>query len=611
MNLLNFLYLPLITGLICLILPRRMKYGQEIIGTIGSALFFILAVQAYRLPEQTSRIPWFRIGLLDFALDFRLYHFSQFLLLFLALFTLLNVLYSAYYFRDKSISRLYVPFVQFTLAGAVLIVLADNFFVLLLGWELVTLLLFFLIAMGNGKPAAMSAGKAFAILGFTDVALLFAVVAIPLLYDTWRISELRLIVGDAPTTIIFLLLFTAAIAKAGAMPFHSWIPPTAQDAPLPVVALLPAALDKLLGIYLLARLTLDIFVLNQTMLLVMLIIGAVTLIFANFMALIQKDLRKFLGFATVTQVGFMLIGFGSGTVVGILGGLFHMLNHAIYKTLLFFGVGVVEKETGTTDMDKLGGLAKTMPITFGLMTIGVLAASGIPPFNAFVSKWMIYQGTLEAGKPVFLIIAMFGSALTLATFLKMWFAGFLGTKPTRLPKTIGDGSVLSQITMFIPAALCIVFGIFAQYPINEYFAPIVGKNIAGIPHTINIGTAFYNPTLATVLLLLGLFLGGLTFAISRFPVRESKSLFIGGEKFTIGNHRYGASEMYESINRMDLIGTALRESNKGMLDIYNLSSDLGLILVKVLKKLHDGVLSTYLAWCVIGLGILCFIFLVF
>lgn len=611
MNLLNFLYLPLITGLICLLLPRKIKYAQDIIAALGSALFFILSMQAYTLPEQTSRIPWFRIGLLDFALDFRLYHFSQFLLLFLALFTVLSVLYSAYYFQDKSISRLYVPFVQFTLAGAVLIVLADNFFVLLLGWELVTLLLFYLIAMGNGKPAAMSAGKAFAILGFTDVALLFAVIAIPLLYDTWRISELRLIVGDMPTTIIFLLLFTAAIAKAGAMPFHSWIPPTSQDAPLPVVALLPAALDKLLGIYLLARLTLDIFVLNQTMLLVMLIIGAITLIFANFMALIQKDLRKFLGFATVTQVGFMLIGFGSGTVVGILGGLFHMLNHAIYKTLLFFGVGVIEKETGTTDMDKLGGLAKTMPITFGLMTVGVLAASGIPPFNAFVSKWMIYQGTLEAGKPLFLIIAMFGSALTLATFLKMWFAGFLGTKPARLPKQISDGSLLSQITMFIPAVLCVVFGIFAQYPINEYFAPIVGKSIGGIPHTINVGTAFYNPTLATALLLLGLFLGGLTFAISRFPVRESKSLFIGGEKFTTGNHRYGASEFYESINRMNLIGTALREGNKGVLDVYNLFSDLGLILVNILKKLHDGVLSTYLAWCVIGLGILCFVFLVF
>ncbi|GAB4377385.1 MAG: hypothetical protein Kow0042_25020 [Calditrichia bacterium] len=610
MNLLVFFYIPLLAGLIALIFPRRWKYAQEICAALGGLLFLAFAIRIFYLPDQNLIIPWFSIPPLDFSLDFRLVHFSKFISIFLGLFALLTVLYSAYYFQNRKISPLFYPFILWTLAAAVMVVLADNFFTLLLGWEISTLFLFFLIAMGQGKSASMAAGKAFAILGFTDVALLFAVIAIPLVYGTWKMSGLNIVVSDPLSISIYLMIFTAAVAKAGAMPFHSWIPPACQHAPLPSVAFLPAALDKLLGIYLLARLSLDIFVLNEAMLTIMLILGAITLIMANFMALIQNDLKKMLGFATIAQVGYMLIGFGTGTVIGIIGGLFHMLNHALYKSLAFFGIGVIETETGTTDMDKLGGLAKSMPITFGLTTIGVFAASGIPPFNAFVSKWMVFQSTLDAGKPLYLIIAMFGSALTLATFLKMWFACFLGSRPATLPSTIKDGSLLSHVTLLVPALLCTLFGIFAQIPLNHYITPIVGQKFPGGLQTIHIGTAFYNPTLATGLLLLGLLLGALFFALGRIPKREVETLFIGGERFQVENHRYLADELFESLKKIKFVGTALREGDKGVLDVYNLSSNFGQIIINVLKKAHDGVLSTYLAWCVIGLGILSFILVV-
>jgi formate hydrogenlyase subunit 3/multisubunit Na+/H+ antiporter MnhD subunit len=342
----------------------------------------------------------------------------------------------------------------------------------------------------------------------------------------------------------------------------------------------------------------------------MLILGGITLIAANIMALIQNDLKKFLGFATITQVGYMLIGFGSGTTIGIIGGLFHMLNHAIYKTLLFFGVGVIERETGTTEMNKLGGLAKSMPYTFGLMTIGIMAASGIPPFNAFVSKWLIYQSTLEAGIPLFLIIAMFGSAITLATFLKMWFGTFLGLRHQNITQKIKDGSLITKSTMSILALLCVVFGIFAQLPINYFIGPILNQNFGNIPQTINVGTAFYNPSLATLFLIIGLMVGLMIFVFSRIPKRKVDSLFIGGENFNIKSDRFIADHLYETLTKFNFLGTAAREGGKGIIDLYNLSSNIGLVFVNVLKKIHDGVLSTYLSWCVIGLGILCFVLVV-
>jgi len=581
MSLLTFIYLPTLAGILCLICPRQLKGIKEIISTTASLVFIIFAIQVFSLPDQLIRIPWFEISSLDFGFDFRLYHFSRFLLLFIGLFTFLTVLYSISYFKGNYPSHLYYSFLMFTLSGAALIILADNFFILLLGWEIVTLLLFFLIAMGQGKPAAMAAGKAFAILGFTDVALLFGVIALPIVYGTWNISSLNIEIGSTISIVIFLLLFVAAIAKAGAVPFHSWIPDAAKAAPLPVIALLPAALDKLLGIYLLARLTLDVFQINQTMRSLMLIIGAITIISANLMALIQSDIKKFLGFATITQMGFMLLGFGSGTTIGILGGLFHMLNHAIYKILLFFGFGVVEKETGTSDLNKLGGLAKSMPFTFTFLTIGIFAASGIPPFNAFVSKWMIYQSILDAGQPLFLIIAMFGSALTLATFLKVWFGTFMGPAPGSLSKKVKDGTILTRFTLLVPGLLCIIFGIAAQLPINTFISPILKIHLSKIPATINLGTAFYNPTLATILLLAGF---------------EKEKLVI--------------DHFYETMQKMKFLGGVLREGGKGVTDVYNLSSNLGLVVVNVLKKMHDGVLSTYLAWCIIGLGIISFILMV-
>ena len=145
MNLLIFIYLPLIVGLFTLIFPRKWRYLQEIITIIGSSLFLAYAIQGFYYPDQSIRIPWFQISIIDFSLDFRLYHFSRFLLIFLGFFTLLTALYSLGFFKDRKISQLYFPFLSFTLASSAAIVLADNFFVLLVAWEVVTLLLFFLI----------------------------------------------------------------------------------------------------------------------------------------------------------------------------------------------------------------------------------------------------------------------------------------------------------------------------------------------------------------------------------------------------------------------------------------------------------------------------------
>ena len=142
------------------------------------------------------------------------------------------------------------------------------------------------------------------------------------------------------------------------MPFHTWIPDAAVDAPLPFMAFLPASLEKLLGIYLLARISLDMFKLSGGSWISMLLmtIGAITILLAVMMALVQKDYKRLLSYHAVSQVGYMILGIGTCLPIGIIGGLFHMINHALYKSCLFLTGGSVEKQTGTTDLAKLGGI---------------------------------------------------------------------------------------------------------------------------------------------------------------------------------------------------------------------------------------------------------------
>src|SRR4030043_302870 len=212
------------------------------------------------------------------------------------------------------------------------------------------------------------------------------------------------------------------------------------------MALLPAAIDKLLGIYLLVIIVRQIFVLQSAALsLILAMIGAATIIIAVMIAMVQHNLKKLLSYHAVSQVGYMILGIATGTAVGIAGGTFHMLNHAIYKCCLFLCGGAVEQQSGTAELDNLGGLGKKMSITFSACLVAALSIFGIPPFNGFVSKWMIYQGVIEMGTtqagglaklwPIWLTCAMFGSALTLASFVKLIHSVFLSRLPDDLTET--------------------------------------------------------------------------------------------------------------------------------------------------------------------------------
>ncbi len=165
----------------------------------------------------------------------------------------------------------------------------------------------------------------------------------------------------------------------------------------------------------------------------MMTIGAVTIVLAVFMALIQKDFKKLLSFHAISQVGYMVLGIGTGIPIGIAGGLFHMINHAMYKCGLFLSAGSVEHRTGTTELKKLGGSGKEMPLTAFGFSVCALAISGVWPLNGFVSKEMVFHGAIETGYIVFAIAAWVGAIFTFASFLKAGHSVFFGERTKEVP----------------------------------------------------------------------------------------------------------------------------------------------------------------------------------
>jgi len=512
-------------------------------------------------------------------------------------------------------------YLLWALAGSLIVALAGNLLVLLVGWEIVTLMLFLLVNQGRAGAKA-GAAKAYGMLGFADACLLLGIALLcSLPGGTGNLS-----LSAAPKVLsqvgavgyaAYVLIFLAALAKAGGIPLHTWIPSIAEKTRTPVLAMLPAAADKLLGIYLLALLALRMFRPDGAMRAVMMVVGAVTVLAAVLMAMVQHNLKRLLSFHAVSQVGYMVLGIGTGTLIGAIGGLLHMLNHAIYKSDLFLMSGSIRRATGTDEIEDMGGLARLMPVTFVSGLVAALAISGVPPLNGFVSKWLVYQGTMEVGARglamACLTVAVFGSALTLASFVKVMHSAFLAPAPTGAAWTAKPvrENVLMAAPMVVLAAACVLLGLWPQLAINGAIAPFVASGTAGGQAlsgaaTLNAGTiGLWNPSQATVLIALGMAIGlGLVWIATRKAKVRVIRPFLAGEvpQADDGRFRVPGTAYYETVAKLPGLGGLLRTGQEGAMDLYHWSGKYGQTLVNVFRAQHTGLLGLYVAWAIVGLA---------
>ena len=464
---------PAAAGVLALLIPGKVRWVASLVAVAASAAQVAIAVLIFPTDSALS-VSWLGFGI-DFSL--RLSRLSAFIILAISGFSFLVSLYAASSMAKAPSTRPFFAWMLLTVGLASGAALADNLVLLLVFWEGLLLTLFGMISTGARHPYK-TAVKAVIIVGVTDLCMMLGVMLTGRLAGTLTISAIRLPV-DGLGGMAFILMMIGALGKAGAMPFHSWIPDAALDAPLPFMAILPASIEKLLGIYFLARLSLDLFTLTpgSWLSVVLMVVGAVTIILAVMMALVQKDYKRLLSYHAISQVGYMVLGIGTALPIGIVGGLFHMINHAMYKSCLFLTGGSVEKQAGSTDLEKLGGLARTMPVTAICFIVAAASISGVPPFNGFFSKEMVYDAALESGW-VFYAVALLGSFFTAASFLKLGHAAFFG-KRSEQNASVREAPLPMLIPMIVLAGLCVFFGVANGIPLAGLIQPAVGAAVTG------------------------------------------------------------------------------------------------------------------------------------
>lgn len=453
-----------------LVLPRPARNLRDGLSVTVSAVVLFLACALLGKSAVLS-LPWLGYGV-DFAL--RLDSLSSFIVFSATALAFLVTLYSVSFARGKDYSRQFYAYLFFSLALVNGAVLADNLVLMLFFWEALLLVLFGFIRLGCAE-AWRTGIKAFIITGVADLCMMIGIALTAYLSGTLTISRVNLDAQGTMASLAFLLLAAGALAKAGSMPFQSWIPDAATDAPVSFMAMLPASLDKLAGIYFLVRISLDMFRLKSgsTLSLVLMGIGSATLILAVMLALVQKNYKKLLAFHAISQSGYMILGIGTCVPAGIIGGIFHMLNNAVYKCGLFLTAGNVERQAGTTDLEKLGALRSKMPVTSICFAVMALSISGVPPFNGFFSKELIYDAALEQGS-VFYIIAIAGSFLTAASFLKLGHAAFLGKAKNDI-SNVREAPFMMLFPMGLIASACLALGLGNRYVVQHWFRPVVAR----------------------------------------------------------------------------------------------------------------------------------------
>jgi multicomponent Na+:H+ antiporter subunit D len=273
------------------------------------------------------------------------------------------------------------------------------------------------------------------------------------------------VVGAA--SAFFLLGFGL---KAALVPFHAWLPDAHPSAPAPISAVLSGLLIKVSGVYALTRVFFNVFGLTPALSSVLMVLGAVSIVAAAFLALGQKDMKRMLAYSSISQVGYVVLGIGLGTPLGIAGGLFHLFNHALAKGLLFLTSGSVQQATGTRDLDEMGGLAKRMPVTAAANLVGALSISGVPPLNGFWSKLIIIVALIDGRRPVFALIAVLASVLTLWYYLLIQRKAFFG-KLNEKWSAVREAPFWMTAATVLLALTCVGIGILFSSTITTWIEP--------------------------------------------------------------------------------------------------------------------------------------------
>ncbi|MBB3142987.1 monovalent cation/H+ antiporter subunit A [Halomonas organivorans] len=447
---------------------RRRECSLATAALPALALLLTLAEVPALLDGETLRFAVDWIPALGLELAFRLDGLTLLFNLLILGIGLLILLYAHYYLApEEPYGRFYAYLILF-MASMVGIVMADNLLLLWLFWELTSLSSFLLIGFWSHRSDARKGARmALAVTGAGGLALLAGFLLIGDVVGSYNLDRVLTsgdaILADPRYPLILALVLLGAFAKSAQFPFQFWLP-HAMAAPTPVSAYLHSATMVKAGIFLMARLH-PALAGSELWTLVVSLVGMTTLLYGAWFALMKTDLKGILAFSTVSHLGLITVLLGIGSPMAVLAALFHILNHATFKAALFMGSGIIDHETGTRELARLGGLARVMPLTAVLTAIAGAAMAGVPLLNGFLSKEMLFTETLETpvlGGLSWLMpaLATAGGVLSVAYSLRLVHAVFFKAPRQAPPKAPHDPPRMMSAPMALLTALCVLVGLF-------------------------------------------------------------------------------------------------------------------------------------------------------
>ncbi|WP_043527993.1 monovalent cation/H+ antiporter subunit A [Litchfieldella xinjiangensis] len=591
----TLLWIPLLTLLGVLVPVFTERYGRGVLSLATATLPAVaLALTLLQIPTllegDIPRVSLAWLPELGLDLAFRLDGLSLLFALLILGIGLLIILYAAFYLSAEEASGRFFAYLMLFMTAMVGIVMADNLLLLWLFWELTSLSSFLLIGFwSHSSEARKGARMAMTVTGAGGLALLAGLL---LLGDMVGSFDLGVVLesgdairADSRYPLMLVLVLLGAFTKSAQFPFQFWLP-HAMSAPTPVSAYLHSATMVKAGIFLMARLHPAI---GDTALWgwIVTLTGMATFLYGAWFALIKTDLKAILAFSTVSHLGLITVLLGVGSPMAILAALFHIINHATFKGSLFMSAGIIDHETGTRELSKLGGLRKAMPVTAVLVSLAAAAMAGVPLLNGFLSKEMFFTELLDTpllGGLGWLLptLATLGGILSVAYSLRLVHAVFFKPAKESPPKSPHEPPHLMRLPVELLVTVCVLVGIIPAV-LATGLLDLATRAVLGeaLEFHLAIWHGFNVPLLMSVLALaIGILVYAMHSHIRRLarqfaPVDARRSFEQGTQTLVAATQAItlrlenGSLQRYMSL----LLGASLLLATLGLLDLPTLAGD--------------------------------------
>ena len=355
------------------------------------------------------------------------------------------------------------------------IIMVKDIFSLYVFMEITAVSSFLLIAYPKNLNALEGSFKYLILSSVATVLMLTSIGLLFIVAGSTSFSDIALAIASSRSSSLVVLamgLFICGLfIKGGLVPFHGWLPDAYMAAPASVSVLLAGVVTKAAGIYTMIRIVTSLFPSDQPINNVIMLIGTISIFVGALAAIGQDNFKRMLAYSSISQMGYIMLGLGAGTGLGIIGAVFHLFNHSVFKTLLFVNSAAVEKETGTCDMNKMGGIAQKMPVTGTTSVIAFLSTCGIPPLSGFWSKLIIVVALWQVGQYAYASLAIVASIITLGYFLSMQRRVFFGKLKIGF-ENLKDADTGVLTVSIILAAITVGAGIFFPFVYNVFISPV-------------------------------------------------------------------------------------------------------------------------------------------